>query len=60
MEAKYGTGDLVRLASGSPLMTVADRIEMDGGGFAYLCQWVDARGNPQQQTYLEAMLVVCN
>jgi uncharacterized protein YodC (DUF2158 family) len=60
MDAKYGTGDLVWLASGSPLLTVADRIEMDGGGFAYLCQWVDAKGIPQQQTYLEATLILCN
>ncbi|PTB17866.1 DUF2158 domain-containing protein [Trinickia symbiotica] len=57
MRAELNTGDRVRLASGSPTMTVAYGIETEDG-FAYLCQWVDASGIPQQEIYLEGMLVL--
>ncbi|WP_206998999.1 DUF2158 domain-containing protein [Trinickia mobilis] len=59
MEAKFRIGDVVGLMSGSANMTVADVIETDVG-YVYHCQWVDARGLAQQQTYREAMLVPCN
>jgi uncharacterized protein YodC (DUF2158 family) len=58
MEAKFKTGDVVRLVSGSPQMVIADRIDTGEGAFAYVCQWVDVQGLPQQQTYVEVTLTL--
>lgn len=50
--SQFSVGDVVRLKSGGPKMTVVESDKQDG----LLCQWFDRNGKLHKDTFAVAML----
>lgn len=51
MAEQFQVGDVVRLKSGGPQMTVADTGEDMSGRQMVWCMWFDEKGARQQETF---------
>jgi uncharacterized protein YodC (DUF2158 family) len=60
MAEKFNTGDVVRLKSGGPNMTVTEYDVFDYGGKEkkYLCRWFDEKHKPAELTFKEEELEI--
>ena len=58
MAQKFKIGDVVRLKSGGPNMTVTEYDVFDYGGDQkkYLCRWFDEKNKPAELTFREEEL----
>jgi uncharacterized protein YodC (DUF2158 family) len=60
-KAAFKVGDVVRLKSGGPAMTVTSVEPGEGdGGHAVFCIWFNAKGNEKSGHYPAAALVFAN
>jgi uncharacterized protein YodC (DUF2158 family) len=56
---KFKTGDVVRLKSGGPNMTVVEYGEFNfEAEKQYLCRWFDEKNKPAELTFREAELEI--
>lgn len=51
-------GQIVRLKSGGPLMTVRSVGEETGGDTMIYCNWFDRQGNPRGDWFFQPMLML--